>query len=772
MSRVAPIQTNFNGGELSPYMFGRFDHDIYGISTAAMVGWIPRPQGGMEACPGFEFVNKAPGPCRLIPFEPYVTQGHVIEASANLFRFYTNDVLMTDDEGPITVETPYSYAQVREINATQSNDVVYLFHGGMQPRLLVRNGPTDFSLDLLDLENGPFADRNNDESRLVSFSGVTGNVTMNCTHPIFAAGDVGGLFEIEASDLGRVPSWEPGITVVLGDLLQWNGRVYQVVGGGVAMKTGTVQPFHSRGVEWDGIGKGKDINDKNAGGVQLAYLHDMFGRLRITAYVSSTQVQATVIRRLPLTVASAVNYADYDYGGYTPGGFDPDGYVYVPSDAGTYTTGTWRWRFGAFSARRGWPEGGVIYDQRLYLWKGDTIYASVAGSLHDFDRLDENGDATTDSAFTGTIDNPNPIQWMLAGSELFIGTATAEHVLRAASQAKGVGYDNVKLTVQSNAGSAPLRPIERDGRPIFLQRNARKLLMLVEERVEKYVTEDLTRYADHIGNSMFTEFCAMREPLQLIWAVRSDGTLACADSMPSEDVLGWCRRELAAGMKAKSICSITAPDGGRDQLWCVAEVGEGEEDEDTKEWWMMTLAPFRQAGEADANAIMADGALRYTGDPVTEVGAPHLARRDVDVVADGAWLGRMTLDEEGWTSLPHEARDVTVGLAFPAYVDLLPMEAGGDNGPAQGKMKRNGRMLVRVHQGLGLRLTVQGIAQRNMENQMGNSPMDTALPLVTADIINDMVGTWDRAGQVRLERIAPMQATVLAIGMTTEVAPR
>ena len=689
----------------------------------------------------------------------------MIEATANLFRFYTNDVLLRDgSDVPVSVETPWSHADLLALNTTQSNDVVYLFHGDYQQRRLIRTAATSFSLEVLELENGPFADRNNDEGSLVSFSGVTGNVVISATKPIFVVGDVGGLFEVEASDLGRIPSWEPGITVALGDLLQWNGRVYQVVGGGVSMKTGTVQPFHSRGVEWDGIGKGKDINDKDAGGVQLAYLHDMFGRLKITGFINANQVNAVVTRRLPLTVASGYSFSDYDYGGYTAGGFDPDVYEYEPGGGGTYTTGTWRWRFGAFSQSRGWPEGGVIYDQRLYLWKGDTIYASVAGSLHDFDRLDENGDATTDSAFTGTIDNPNPIRWMLAGAGLFVGTAIAEHVLAAASQAKGIGFDNVKLTLQSNNGSAPVRPIEMNGRPIFLQRNGRKLMMLTEERVEKYSGEDLTRYADHIGNSPFVEFCWLREPLQLIWAVREDGTLVCADSMPTEQVLGWCRRPLADGLLARSICSITSPDGRRDQLWCAAQKGG--------EYWIMALAPFRQAGESDANGIMADAALRYSGAPVTQVGAPHLAGLDVDLVADGAWLGRRTVDEDGWVTLDRSASEVMMGLPFPAYVDLLPIEAGGDNGPAQGKMKRNNRIMVRVHDGLGLRLVVQDKASRNLENQMGNSPMDSALPLVTADIINDMIGTWDRAGQVRLERIAPKQCTVLAIGITTEAAAR
>lgn len=765
MSRVSPIQTNFNGGELSPFMLGRVDHEVYGISTAAMVGWIPRPQGSAEACPGFEFIDFAPGPCRLIPFEPYVTQGYVVEASANLFRFYTNDVLLKVGDTPVSVVTPYSMAQVKALNTVQSNDVVYLFHGGVQTRLLVRNDAADFDLETLELKNGPFDDRNNDESLTVSFSGVTGDVVITSSGPIFAEGDEGGLFEVEASDLGSIPSWEPGITVTIGDLLQWNGRVYQVVGGGEEMRTGTVQPFHVRGVEWDGIGKGTDINDNGAGGVQLAYLHDMFGRLKITSYVSPTTVNATVTRRLPLTVASSYTFDEYGYGGYVPGGgFDPDGYVYVPGGGGTYTVGTWRWRFGAFSNRRGWPEGGAIWDQRLFLFKGDTVFGSVSGSLDDFDRLDENGDETIDCAFRGQIDNPNPIRWMMSGNELFLGTAVSEHVVRAASLARGIGPGNTKLATQTNAGSAPVRAIEKDGQPIFLQRNGRKLLMMYEARAEKYATEDLTRYADHIGNSPMLEFCWLREPLQLIWAVREDGTLVCADAMPSEEVLGWCQRPLAPGLSARSICSVTSPDGRRDQLWCVAQRGS--------QWMVMLMAPFRQAGEADANGIMADAALSYDGAAVTQVQAAHLAGKIVTVVADGAWIGERQADGSGWIDLGRSASKVMAGLAFPAYMDLLPFEGGGDNGPAQGKMKRGNRILVRVLQTLGLRLIVQGFAARDLENQMGNSPLDTALPLVTADILNDMVGTWDRAGQVRLERIAPKQATVLAIGVTADVAQR
>lgn len=754
------MQTSFNGGELSPFMLGRPDHAAWGVSTAAMVGWVPRSQGPAEACPGFEFIGATPGPCRLLPFEPYVTQGYVIETGNYLLRFYTNDVLLTKDGLPVTVPTPWSYAQVLELDYEQSNDVIYMFHGDVRTRLLTRDAADAFSLEEVTFEDGPFLDRNDDEDFTISFDGVTGTVTATASAPLFAPTDVGRLIEVEANDLSDIPAWEPGITVTAGQLVQWDGRVYQVQGG--RDRTGSVAPVHVRGVEWDGIGAGVDLNDKQAGGVELLFLHDMFGRVRITGYTSPTVVTAEVTRRLPLQLAM-----EYDLNEYRPPWWSPGsglGGTWTTPGDGSYDAGTWRWRLGAFSDTTGYPTHGVIWNQRLLLAKDDRLYGSVAGDLLNFDRLNDYGEVSRDQAFTLQIDNPNPIQWLLASDELFIGTSVNEYVLRPASNAEGIGPGNLKIARQSSRGSAALRPIDLGGKPIFLQRNRRKLLALVEDTYGRFGNEDLTRYADHIGNSPFVELCWQREPLQLVWTVRADGSLAGANYMPDEQVLGWFRRPLAAGLFARSITSVTSPDGRRDQLWCAVERADG--------WSIMQLAPWALAGEVPDNPVMCDAALTYAGASIDTISLPHLANAMVEVVGDGAWLGTFQADGYGTVTLPRSVRKAMAGLAFPAYIDLLPPEAGGDNGPAQGRMKRGSRLGLRLQNSLGLQIIGPSGHKTDVENTYPTTDLTAAIPPITRDEFLDIVGTWDRAGQVRIARVAPFPSTLLAAFTPIETSQR
>ncbi len=780
MSRVTFMQTSFNGGELSPFMLGRPDHAIWPIALAQCVGFVPRPQGPNEACPGFEYIDTAPGPCRLLPFEPQVTQGYVVQASDFLLRFYTNDVLLKsgDPAEPVEVVSPFAESELATIDYEQSNDVLYLFHGDHQTRLLVRTAADAFELDMLDFANGPFEDRNSDESVTIAFNGVVGSVTVTCSEALFAPTDVGRLIEVEAHDLSDVPSWEPGITVTRAQLLQWDGRVYSVVGGGGStLRTGTVAPVHTRGVEWDGIGAGTDLNDNAAGGVELAYMFDMFGRARITGYTSATQVTATVTRRLPLQIATPI-------GGGTPGyavkDYLPDWYIpdaefdgdagWTSPGTGSYTPGTWRWRLGAFSDTTGWPEHGCVWNQRLWLTKGDRIYSSVAGDLYDFDRLNEYGEISNDMAMVLQVDRPHAINWIFAGAELFIGTAHAEYVLRPASNQQGIGPLNYNLVAQDSKGSAAQRPADLGSRPIFLQRNARRLLHLIEDTYGRYRPDDLTRYADHIGESGLSEFCWQYEPLQLLWAVRGDGSLVCANYLPEEQVLGWVPRTLGGDLQARSATSITDPTGRYDQLWIAADRGD--------ESWVLKLAPWQEAGARKYPSLMSDAGLTYDDpeNPISTISMPHLAGETVEVqVADesgGTWLGSVTLDDAGDGALGASYGKVAAGLPFPAFFTMLSPEAGGDNGPAQGKMGRINRLTMRVQESIGFAITDQAGMLTAVGNITPGTDLIDAIPALSQDVPIDIVGTWDRTRQVTFTRIAPLPQTVLAMMGEMEVSGR
>lgn len=768
MSRVTPMQTAYNGGEISPAMLGRPDHEIWQVALAECVGFAPRPQGPLEACPGFEFIAQAAGHCRLLPFQPYETQGYVVEASAGRFRFYTNDLRLEASPGtPYEVASTYSGEQVDELWSEANNDVLFLFHRHQQPRELARTGAATFALNLLEFENGPFLDRNADEAMTLSFDGVSGEVMVTASQPLFAASDIGRLIEVEAGDLSDIPQWEPGITVSISDLLQWDGRVYQVVGAGAGAtpRTGTVQPSHTKGVEWDGIGQGTDLNAAAAGGVQLLYMHDSFGRLRITGFTSATQVMATVTRRLPLQLATAYTYDEYlpDY--YVPG----EGWIgagsYVPIGTGNASTGTHRWRLGAYSETTGWPSIGLIYNQRLYLMRDDRIDASVAGSLLDFDRLNEFGEVSVDQAFSWTLDDPNPIRWAHKGDEMFIGTMNAEYVLRKASANAPLGPGNIEVKRQSKRGSAAVVPVDVNGMPIFVQRAERRLLQLEEDRVGRYVPEDITRYADHIGNSRFRELAWQMEPLQLLWAVREDGILACAAYLPRESVLGWWRRPLGGGMLAESICAITGPDGKTEQLWLAARRGNS--------WQVLKLADWRNPGQMQPLPIMLDSAVTYTGAQTSAFTIPHLAGESVDVVADGAWMGTYAVGNDGSLDLsPFAPATLVAGFAYDAYFTVLPIEAGGDSGPAQGKMKRPSRVTLRLQDSLGLQVERLGRVMASIGNGYPEDDLEAAVDLFTGDMVLDIVGGWDRDGQFTVRRVAPFPARVLAHTNIIETSQR
>ncbi|MBO9380164.1 hypothetical protein GG804_25685 [Sphingomonas histidinilytica] len=731
MTRASPIQASLNGGELSPRLHGRVDQRIYATGVEELIGYLPVLQGPAIAAPGTRFVDLAKGPCRLIPFEYNVTQSYVIEASALTFRFYTNDVrIETAPDVAYEVATPWSEAELAELAYEQSADVLYLCHADHPPQKLSRTGASTFALAALDLDEGPFEDQNVDETVTMTPSGVSGAITITASSALFEAGDVGGLIRIETQDL-NVAAWEPGLEVTVGEYRTWNGRVYQMSGG--TDRTGTVAPTHASGTEWDGSGSGTDINDKGPYGVQWTYVHDRWGIVRITAFTDSTHVTATVLRRLP----------------WLTGG-----------------TATWRWSFGAFSPRRGWPHYVTIWNERLTFAKNATVYASVVGDYENFAETNSIGEQTADQAIRVSVPNPNIIRWLAADRELLIGTARAEHVLKAQSTAQALGPKNVRIDTQSTYGSAIARPILTDGRLLFVQK-ARRKIEQIDYSVERDRNEatDLTRFAEHIGKNRIMEMAFAQEPDRHLWAVDAAGSLLACIYEPADQALGWARRPLGDGLLAKSICRCTDPAGELDQIWIYATYGTAH--------FILRMDPIWQSGNDQADAFFVDAGLSYSGSPIATVGnLDHLVGAEVDVLVDGASHPRRVVSAEGTVTLDAPARKVHVGLPYAGRIKTLRYEAGGEDGTSQGKIKRINRVTLRVAETLGIKIQVQGGDDVILENRLDLVPMDQAPPLFSGDFVFEAIGDYDRDAQVVIERVAPLPSTILSIMPTITVGER
>jgi hypothetical protein len=183
----------------------------------------------------------------------------------------------------------------------------------------------------------------------------------------------------------------------------------------------------------------------------------------------------------------------------------------------------------------------------------------------------------------------------------------------------------------------------------------------------------------------------------------------------------------------------------------------------------MKLAAYRNAGEYDENGIMCDAALTYDGPPASIFTAPHLANRDVEIIADGAALGIFTLNGAGEVDLSGYGDGtfgkVMLGLPYVSRWRSLPVEAGGDDGPAMFKTGRTAKVWLRVQNSLGLRVMVDGEPNSaiDVEALMTDSTTDTALPFLTRDIPLDMVGAYDGLNVIQVDRVIAKQTTLLAV---------
>ena len=152
------LQNSFNGGEVSPALYGRFDDQKYNAGAAAVRNFICLPQGPVVNRPGFAYVNAAKyadKKVRLIPFVYSSEQTMALEFGEKYIRFHTEgQTLIKSDGTPYEIASPYAADDLFSIHYTQSADVLTLVHPSYAPRELRRYGPYDWRLVEIDFTLG------------------------------------------------------------------------------------------------------------------------------------------------------------------------------------------------------------------------------------------------------------------------------------------------------------------------------------------------------------------------------------------------------------------------------------------------------------------------------------------------------------------------------------------------------------------------------------------------------------------------------------------
>lgn len=732
--RADPIYTSFNGGEVSPLLGGRPDLEKWNAALQVCQNLIPRVQGALTRRGGTRYVapiKTAANKSWLMAFTYSRNDAFVLEFGDGYVRFFRNRGVLTTGavaawnsvtgyaigdlvlQGgvryyakatsinqsppnatywhPLTADiyeipSPYALADLTAADGSfalkfeQSGDILYITHSAKTyaPRTLTRSGNVRWIFALFTPEGGPFKDGNQNQALQVHASGTltvgaTATVTSNVPG-VFGPSNVGALFYLEVQDGTNEKPWEVYQKAVVGNVRISDGKYYVCtqIGPPVGSQTnvtGQEKPVHTSGKYWDG--DGEDLLQDNYGsiGAEWLYQHPGYGWLKITGYTSTLEMTGQVLSLLPDQVAGS--------------------------------NVTWRWAHGAWSDVDGWPNNVCFYRERLTFFRDTKVWASVAGDFANF-KAKEFGETLPDSAVSIDVQSQqgNPILWVkpLKG-RLFVGTAAGVHSIDQQTNQQVFGPGNTKQNPETAVGGTSVAALQIGSDAVFVGKGGRKLRRLtVSQAGDGFDAVDLNKYRGGLASSI-TWIAWAQNPHEVIWAGCANGDLKGLTFMQEDGVFGWHSHPIGGAGIVEAGCVIPSPDGTRDDLWLIVRRTINGATARYVEYIGEEL-DF-DISEDQSLVVYGDSGLTYSGAATTTLtGLGHLEGQVVNVKVNGAAHPQRTVSG-GSIDLNIEATTATVSLPAPYRGKLMPIEAGGNAGTAQGKIKRIHRLKARLVATLG-----------------------------------------------------------------------
>jgi hypothetical protein len=220
MPKVKVLQTNFSSGELSPRASGRVDIARYPNAAKTLRNVISRTLGGAEKRPGTQYIlptKHADKRARLIPYIVSRDKAFMLEMGDNYMRVFKPDGSVVMNGGsPYEIVTPYDEAAALELDYTQGEETMYLFHGDVYPNRL-----RYFADDYWNCANAPFTTTPFGElghkpaaNLTLSANTIGTGRTMTADASVFLAGDVGRAI-IQKAGIAVITAYTSGTVVTV-----------------------------------------------------------------------------------------------------------------------------------------------------------------------------------------------------------------------------------------------------------------------------------------------------------------------------------------------------------------------------------------------------------------------------------------------------------------------------------------------------------------------------------------------------------------------------
>ena len=168
--------------------------------------------------------------------------------------------------------------------------------------------------------------------------------------------------------------------------------------------------------------------------------------------------------------------------------------------------------------------------------------------------------------------------------------------------------------------------------------------------------------------------------------------------------------------------------------------------------------------QTKADAFFVDCGLTYSGSSASSItGMDHLEGEAVTLLGDGSVYTKRNISSGAVSDVLPAIVKGHVGLAQQCKMKTLRPEAGGDDGTAQSKTKRDFEVTLRFISTLGGQI---GPDTSNLDEiifRTGSDPMDSSPPLFTGDKKVNIRGGWDTDGQMLYLNDEPLPVHITAL---------
>lgn len=415
---------------------------------------------------------------------------------------------------------------------------------------------------------------------------------------------------------------------------------------------------------------------------------------KITAYVSDLQVTAQFYESIPLDTQMMLQ---------TPGTAMSSTNLPILSNFGYCTD----WKFGAWSSTTGWPSCGCFHEQRFVAARTDAekqgIWFSRPDDYVDFSTTEFDGSVQDDNGITYALASGelNEIVWVSPGDVLLVGTIGNEwQVLPASTIKEPLTPTNFLANPQTSRGSKlGFRPIKADASTLFIQKSGAKIReMMFNFQIDKHESEDLTIASEHIlrEGSGCLDIAYQPEPLNTVYALRTDGKVACLTYERKQEVVAWSVLEFESAT-VESLVVIPAGDGTDDVFFLMHRT----DNTGAAVHYIEKLTPI--VYEDMEQMCFVDCAVEYEGSSTTTVtGLSHLEGKTVQVYADGSYRGETEVSS-GSVTLTEAASHIFVGLPITSYLKTLPIPEGNRIGAGTSATKRVHKITANIFESVGFK---------------------------------------------------------------------